>query len=93
MIYAIDIDGTLCKEEGRWWEYEKAKPYKGAIKKVNALFSQGHHIFIHTSRFESDRGVTKKWLDENKVRYHKLVMDKPRADIYVDNSARRMEEI
>jgi len=93
MIYAIDIDGTLCKEENRWWEYEKAKPFQSAINKINALYCQGHHIIMHTARFEEDRLVTKAWLDKYKVRYHVLVMDKPRADIYIDNSAKRMDEI
>ena len=93
MIYAIDIDGTLCKEDGKWWLYLDAKPLQGAINKVNALFGQGHHIIMHTARPEKDRLVTEGWLDKHKVRYHKLVMDKPRADVYVDNAAKRMDEI
>jgi len=93
MIYAVDIDGTLCKEEHRWWEYDEAKPYIQAIYKVNALFSQGNYIIIHTARPEKDRNVTQKWLDRYKVRYHELVMDKPRADVYLDNAAKRMDEI
>jgi uncharacterized HAD superfamily protein len=93
MIYVIDIDGTLCKEEHRFWEYEKAEPYKEAINKVNALFGRGNHIIIHTSRFKDDIEVTRDWLNKYKVRYHHLIMDKPRADVYVDNAAKRMDEI
>ena len=93
MIYAVDIDGTLCKEEHRWWEYNLAPPYEDAINKVNRLFSQGHQIIIHTARPEKDRLVTEAWLDKHKVRYHQLVMDKPRADIYIDNDSKRMDEI
>ena len=93
MIYAVDIDGTLCKEEHRWWEYDKAPPIQDAIDKVNGLYCQGHHIILHTARFEGDREVTQVWLDAHKVRYHELVMDKPRADVYLDNSAKRMDEI
>ena len=93
MIYAVDIDGTLCKEEEKWWEYQKAVPIREAIDKVNALFGQDHQIILYTARFEEDRKVTEFWLDKHKVRYHKLVMGKLRADIYIDNAAKRMDEI
>jgi len=93
MIYAVDIDGTLCKEEHRWWEYDKAPPIQDAINKVNILFGKGYHIIIYTARPEKDRLVTYTWLEKHKVRYHELVMDKPRADVYLDNSAKRMDEI
>ena len=93
MIYAVDIDGTLCVETNRWWEYDVAAPIQEAIHKVNALFGQGHKIIIHTARPEKDREVTEEWLDKHKVRYHRLVMDKYRADIYIDNAAKRMNEL
>lgn len=93
MIYTVDIDGTLCIESPQWWHYAKATPITEAIKKVNSLFGLGHTIILFTARYEKDRIVTKIWLDKYKVRYHKLVMGKPRADIYIDNAARRMNEI
>jgi len=40
-----------------------------------------------------DRKVTSEWLKQNEVPHHRLVMGKLRADMYVDNSSRRMEEI
>jgi len=93
MVYVVDIDGTLCKEEERWWEYDKAEPYTDAIKKINELFNKGHKIIIYTSRYGKDIGVTKEWLDKHKVRYHTLAMDKPRGDVYIDNSAKRVDEL
>jgi len=93
MIYAVDIDGTLCVESEKWWEYHKAIPNKKAIAKINVLFGQDHRIIIYTARPECDREVTTMWLDEHKVRYHKLVMGKIRADVYVDNAAKRIDEI
>jgi uncharacterized HAD superfamily protein len=93
MIYAVDIDGTLCVERNEWWHYDTAEPIKEAINKVNELFGQDHVIILFTSRFEEDRLVTREWLKKHKVRYTKLVMDKPRADIYIDNAAKRMDEI
>jgi uncharacterized HAD superfamily protein len=93
LIYAIDIDGTLCKESNEWWHYAKAEPIEEAINKVNQLFGQDHQIILHTARFEEDRSVTRTWLKKYKVRYHRLIMGKPRADVYVDNAAKRMDEI
>ena len=93
MIYAVDLDGTLCVEEHRWWEYENAPPIPEAIKKINALFGKGNHIIIYTARPEKDRAVTRDWLNEHRVRYHQLVMDKLRADVYIDNDSKRMDEI
>ena len=93
MIYAVDIDGTLCVERNEWWHYDIAIPIQEAVNKINTLFNQDHIIILHTARFGDDREVTEKWLDKHKVRYHKLIMDKPRADIYIDNAAKRMDEI
>jgi len=93
MIYAIDIDGTICDSGDRWWEYDKAKPIQDAINKVNELFGQDHKIILYTARWEDARLVTENWLDKYHVRYHELVMGKPRADVYVDNDAKRMDEI
>ena len=94
MIYAVDIDGTICIEKPEQWRnYENAIPITKAIDKVNSLFGLDHRIILFTSRFGEDRMVTEKWLHKHKVRYHKLVMDKLRADVYIDNAAKRMDEI
>ncbi len=93
MIYAVDIDGTLCKESCKYWEYEKSEPIQEAIDKVNCLFGQDHKIIIYTARLHIDRIVTADWLKKHKVRYHELRMGKIRADVYIDNAAKRMDEI
>jgi histidinol phosphatase-like enzyme len=38
--YAIDIDGTICKEEGK---VIGRKPYKDRIEKINKLYDEGHN--------------------------------------------------
>jgi uncharacterized HAD superfamily protein len=92
-IYAVDLDGTLTIEEVHWENYLKAKPDAEAISKINKLYMDDNKIIIHTARPYSDWKVTVQWLRENFVCYHCLVMGKLRADYYVDNSARRVDEL
>lgn len=69
-IYAIDIDGILCKEQG---PFQTRKPFKKNIDYINSL--QGY-IILYTSRLETDRNITIQWLNNNKVKYHSLIMNK-----------------
>ena len=93
MIYVFDIDGTLCKEQEEWWKYDQAVPILENILKLNLLHGQGHQIIIHTARFEEDYKVTMQWLKKHGVKFHSLVMGKPRGEVYVDSNALRPEEL
>jgi len=93
MVYAVDIDGTICLESEHWWEYDKALPIASAIEKVNNLFLDGHTIILFSARFHCDEKVTMDWLKEQGVRYHMLVLGKVKADVYIDNASLRMEEL
>jgi len=93
MLYAIDVDGTLCEDQFSWWEYEKAVPIIENIEKINKLFDDGHQVILYTSRREENRQVTLEWLEQNQVKYHGIIFDKFRADCYVDSCAKRMEEV
>jgi uncharacterized HAD superfamily protein len=85
-VYAVDIDGVLCKERRKGWlSYSTAKPIWKNISKVNRLFDEGHIILIYTARLECDREVTEQWLRENKVKYTALILGKLRADYYIDD--------
>lgn len=86
MRIVIDVDDTIAKANP-WWKYPAAKPIGGAQEVINKLASYGHEIILWTARFEEDRKVTEEWLDKHGIRYHKLVMGKPRGDIYIDNCA------
>jgi len=82
--YGIDLDGTLTIEtEGQ--NYADRTPYWPMINVVNELYFAGDHITLFTARYPSDRTVTKRWLDKHGVMYHKLILGKPRFDIYVDD--------
>jgi len=87
--YLIDIDGTICddipNEEPQ--RMATAKLYPEALKTLNKWYDEGHIITFFTSRIESHRDVTEKWLRKNGFKYHALLMDKPRGGNYhwIDN--------
>lgn len=95
MIYIFDIDGTICTlTDGN---YLFAEPIKNRILIINNLFKEGHEIIIFTARgmktFENNvdmaenkwEEITRKQLDAWGVSYHKLILGKPAADLYIDD--------
>lgn len=88
MDYVIDIDGVLChNSDFESIKVEEAPEIQQSIEDVNILAEQGNHITLFTSRTSYDRRKTVKWLKEHGVKYHKLIMDKPHADAYIDDKA------
>jgi 7-cyano-7-deazaguanine synthase len=94
--YAIDLDGVIAdtgpekfnptmSDEEVVKVYRQAKPNQTIITKINKLYDEGNVIFIHSSRYESDRELTEQWLAKNDVKYHRLILDKLRADYYIDD--------
>jgi hypothetical protein len=87
--YLIDIDGTICDDIPNE-EPERMKTavlYPDALETVNGWFDDGHIITFFTSRLESHREITEKWLNENGFKYHGILMGKPRGGNYhwIDN--------
>ncbi|MFA5397948.1 MAG: hypothetical protein WC346_18195 [Methanogenium sp.] len=92
MILGVDIDGTLTNEtEGH--DYAKRTPNFKMIKWVNSRFELGDFIILWSSRWEADREVTRKWLKTYRVKYHTLILNKPKFDMIVDDIAKRPEEV
>ena len=91
LLIAVDIDDTLAK--GQYWGKEELEPIQEMIDLVNDLYIRGHHIIIHTARKEWWRTATEKWLQDNKIHYHALVMNKLPADYYIDDKAITPKEI
>jgi outer membrane protein assembly factor BamB len=89
MIYCFDIDGTLCTNTDG--AYEAARPFRERIAKVNALYRDGHTIYLLTARGATTgidwRTVTERQMGEWGLQYHALYFGKPTADIYVDDRA------
>tara|TARA_Y100001970_G_scaffold294347_1_gene451149 strand:- start:7321 stop:7659 length:339 start_codon:yes stop_codon:yes gene_type:complete len=94
--FCFDLDNTLCTTKKN--DYSKSKPKKNAIKTVNMLFENGHTIKIFTARY---MGRTKDKLQHKKqiflktsnqikkfgIKYHKLFISKPSADVYIDDKS------
>ncbi len=86
MQIIIDLDGTICTEE-KTYSRSLAKPQKGAVKSVNALYDQGHIIIIYSARTWMEFEMTAAWLKTNKIKYHQLVLGKPVGDVWIDDRA------
>ena len=93
----FDLDGTLCTTTNG--DYDKAKPKRKAILRVNKLYEEGNKITIFTARFMGRYGdnptkakkagylLTLKQLKKWNIKYHRLVMGKPSYDILIDDKA------
>ena len=92
--FCFDLDNTLCDTKGS--KYHKSKPKKRTIEIVNSLYDKGYIIKIYTARYmgrTDDKLINKKIVYNQTVRqlrkfgikYHKLFISKPSADIYIDD--------
>ena len=102
MTYVFDIDGTICTVAGP--HYEKAKPFKDRIEKINTLFEEGHTIFFLTARgmgrhcnnaasaidelYDFTCAQLRRW----EVKYHRLFLGKPAGDVYIDDKGIKDED-
>ncbi len=95
--FCFDLDNTLCVTKGS--NYLKSKPKKKLIKLVNELYNNGHTIKIFTARYmgrnkdsiylanKKAYKITLKQINKWGLKYHKLMISKPSADIYIDDKA------
>lgn len=87
--YLIDIDGTVCDDIPNE-EPERmltAEVYPDALETLNKWYDDGHIITFFTSRTETHRDYTERWLQKHGFKYHGLLMGKPRGGNYhwIDN--------
>jgi predicted phosphatase len=98
-IAIIDFDGTLCK-----FEFPDVGPIEPNVKEaLETLKKAGWIIKIHSCRtakywgndYERTQHITmiKHFMRLNKLPYDELIltMDKPIADVYIDDRAIRYE--
>lgn len=94
MKYCFDIDGTICRTEDG--QYETSVPIPERIQKINTLFDKGNIILFFTARgtttgidwTELTEGQLKSW----GAKYHRLILGKPEADVYVDDRGTNSED-
>jgi uncharacterized HAD superfamily protein len=79
-IFIIDIDGVICEHVDNEHPelMSSAPPYPDSIRKINQWYDQGHFICFFTARTEDHEEATRDWLYKNGVKYHQLILGKPR---------------
>ncbi len=94
VVYAFDVDGVICDTQGT--DYKNAIPKQENIKKINALYDEGHRIIVFTGRGTVSRidwrQLTEKQLKEWGLKYHELIFGKPSFDIMIDDHAYNVED-
>ena len=95
-VFYFDLDNTLCTTKKN--NYLKSKPKKNIINFVNRLYKEGHIIKIYTARYMGRNNdmimnekkifkLTSKQIKKWGLKFHKLFISKPSADIYIDDKA------
>ena len=95
-IFCFDIDGVICKTSKN--NYSSSTPIIKTIKIINELYLK-NRIIIFTSRYmgRNNENVKKaraqgykktlKQLKSWGLKFHKLVISKLAADIYIDDKS------
>jgi hypothetical protein len=87
-IVIFDIDGTLAdvserlhhiKKKPRDWDaffrgIPQDKAIRSMVRLCNILYASGIKILLCTGRREKDRAETVKWLAQQGVNYHELIL-------------------
>ena len=87
--YLIDSDGTITEDVPNE-EPERmltCLPFPDALEVLEKWYLEGHIITYFTSRTEEQREYTERWLRMHNIKYHALLMNKPRGGNYhwIDN--------
>lgn len=89
LLIAVDIDGVLTVETDGY-DYAERTPNTENIEKLNRLYDSGKYgVVLFTARFKEDEKVTRKWLYENNVKFHRIIFDKLPYNIIVDDKAQK----
>ena len=87
------MDGVLCRDPSMH-ENDKGSKLIEFYKRVKPKFIPLTEVgYIITNRLEKHREVTAKWLDNNNVKYKKLIMKENEKEKHVDHKARKINMI
>jgi hypothetical protein len=94
MIVYCDIDGTICTHEK---DYRDARPLQDKIDIMNRMHDEGKMVVYWTARGVGTgldwSELTKNQLDSWGVKYHKIKLDKPLFDLFIDDRAINASEM
>jgi len=92
-IIIVDFDGTLTLGGRFWVETDEFPPNQKMIDWTNKQYRKGNVIIIFTARPYEVMRETVAWLIKHGVKYHGINMDKPGAQMYVDDKALNVKEV
>ena len=108
MRYCIDIDGTICSGvEGRDYHkakpmtkrieiinklYDEGDHITYFTARAMGRFSDLSHEVAQAKADLALRELTEKQLEQWGCKYHRLLMGKPHADIFIDDKGRDSDE-
>jgi hydroxymethylpyrimidine pyrophosphatase-like HAD family hydrolase len=82
-VISFDLDGTIIKDDKR----------TKVADVMDELFEESYNfIVVYTARSYSIFHETRELLNKHNIKYHALVMEKIRADIYIDDKGIGYEE-
>ena len=99
MKYVIDIDGTITHTVDS--DYENAIPRLDRIDAINKLYDEGHTIMYFSARGMTNPSniklhkltqLTYTQLEQWGCKYHKLQLEKPSGDVYIDDKGINADE-
>ena len=84
----VDIDGTICTtkkiHKDMHKNYKESIPRNDVIEIINKLYDKGNTIIYYSARHWVDFDLTVKWMKNNNVKYHTIVLGKPVGHVYID---------
>ena len=97
LVYIIDLDGTVWDDVPNEVAHNKtatAKVFDNAVEWINKKYNEGNYICLFTARTEAHKKVTEDKLNSIELKYHQLMLNKPRLRHtefdgyhYIDNCA------
>ena len=81
LVYIIDLDGTVWDDvpnEVAHNETATAKVFDNAVEWINKKYDEGNYICLFTARTEAHKKVTEDKLNSIGLKYHQLMLNKPR---------------
>jgi hypothetical protein len=89
----VDFDETLTDGPVAWWDDEREAPDPDLVKYVRRHYHSGGVVIVWTARPWSEAAKIAARLTEWGVLYHGIRCEKGSADLYLDDKAKRPEEV
>ena len=90
---AVDFDNTITEDDVEYWNDERPEPDADIIEWVNEQYNAGHTIIIWTARQWTQAGQIAAHCTEWGLKFHGIRCSKGSADQYIDDKAKRPQEI